>query len=122
MSTPFNTIIRETIKHVNGILGASASSQASAYLTSPITTTQADDPVFNLNWVQDRIIDVHGRIALEIASVADPNTGIGCHPWRSFFRDSTSNVAHGGDLPTTGSSGKTIIGALGRPHDSSDVD
>src|SRR5262245_9259408 len=117
MSTPFNTIVRETIKHVNGILGASASSQQTAYLTDPLTIAEADDPAINLDWVRDRVIDVHGRIALEIAMVADPSTGIGCHPWRSFFTDVSTPVGHNGALPLVGQTGKTIIGALGRPFD-----
>lgn len=107
---------------MNGIAGSSASTVETNYNTSPLTTTQLDSPVWNLSFLQDICIDIHGRLALEIASVQDPQTGIGCHPWRSFFRDVTANIAHAGNLPTTGSGGKTIIGALGRPRDASDTD
>lgn len=123
MSTAYRIIVREVLRRVNGIAGATAATVDTNYGTSPITTTQADSPVYNLAFVQDVVIDTHGRLALEIASTVDPITGIGCHPWRAFFRDVTANVAHGGNLPTTGTTGsKTIIGAFGRPYDASNTD
>lgn len=122
MSTAFNTILRETMKRVNGIAGAQAAAMATNYAVSPLTTTEADDPVYSLAFVKDVIVDVHGRLALEIASVADPMTGIGCHPWRSFFADVTASVAHGAALPTVGSGGKNIIGVLGRAVNAGDTD
>src|SRR4030095_12804697 len=122
MATGWRVIIREVARRVNGIAGSTAATVETNYATSPLTATQIDSPVWNLAFLQDIIIDVHGRLAEEIAQVADPQTGIGCHPWRSSFRDVTSNVAHAGNLPTTGSGGKTIIGVLGRPRDASDTD
>jgi hypothetical protein len=70
-----------------------------------------------LDFIRDVVIDVHGRLALEIAMVQDPQTGIGCHPWRTFFADVSDPVGHNGLFPLLGQSGKTIIGALGRPFD-----
>lgn len=122
MATKLNVIVREVLKRVNGIAGATASAMATNYATDPLTTTQADDPVFNLAFIQDVVIDVHGRLALEIASVQDPVTNIGNHPWRTFFADVTASVAHGGTLPTVGSGGKTIIGAFGRCYNAGDTD
>jgi hypothetical protein len=122
LSTAWRTIVREVARRVNGVAGSSASTVETNYATSPLTATQIDSPVWNLSFLQDIAIDVHGRLALEIASVQDPQTGIGCHPWRSFFRDVTANIAHAGNFPTTGSGGKTIIGAWGRPRDASDTD
>lgn len=122
MSTTFNTVLREVLKRYNGIAGAQASTMATNYAVNPLTTTEADDPVYALAFVKDVIVDVHGRLALEIASVADPVTGIGCHPWRTWYKDVTANVAHGGDLPIVGSTTKTIIGALGRAYNAGDTD
>lgn len=123
MATAYRIIVREVLRRVNGIAGAVASTVETNYGTAPLTTTQADSPVYNLSFIQDVVVDTHGRLALEIASAMDPITGIGCHPWRAFFRDVTANVAHGGNLPTTGTTAsKTIIGAFGRPYDSSNTD
>lgn len=122
MATSWNNILRETLKRVNGIAGAQAAAMATSYAVNPLTTTEADDPVYSLAFVKDVIVDVHGRLALEIASVADPVTGIGCHPWRPFFADVTASVAHGGSLPTVGSGGKNIIGVLGRAVNAGDTD
>lgn len=122
MATAYRIIVREVLRRINGIAGATAATVDTNYGTSPLTTTQADSPVYNLAFVQDVVIDTHGRLALEIASVVDPITGIGCHPWRAFFDDVTASIAHEGALPTVGSGGSTIIGAFGRPYDAANTD
>lgn len=122
MATKLTAIVREVAKRVNGIAGATASAMATNYAVDPPTTTEIDDPVFNLAYIKDVVIDVHGRLALEIASVQDPVTGIGNHPWRPFFADVTASVAHNSNIPTVGSGGKTIIGAFGRCYNASDTD
>lgn len=122
MATAWRVAIRATARAVQGIAGAQASTVETNYLTSPLTATQIDSPKYNLSYIQDICINVHGRLALEIASVADRATGIGCHPWRTFFKDVTANIAHGGDFPLVGASGKTIIGAWGRPYDAANTD
>lgn len=122
MATSYNTVLREVLKRVNGIAGAQAAAMATNYAVSPLTTTEADDPVYSLAFVKDVIIDVHGRLALEIASVVDPVTGIGCHPWRSFFAGVTATVSNDSAMPTVSSTSKTIIGALGRCVSSGDTD
>ncbi len=121
MATGWRVIIREAAKRVNAVTGATASTMATNYATSPLTTTEIDDPVYNLAFLQDVIIDTHGHLALEIASVAD-NRGIGCHPWRAFFADVTASVNHEGSIPTTGTGSKSIIGALGQPYNAGDTD
>lgn len=122
MATKLTAIVREVAKRVNGIAGATAATMATNYAVDPPTTTEIDDPVFNLAYIKDVVIDVHGRLALEIASVQDPVTGIGNHPWRPYFADVTASVAHGGNLPTTGTGGKAIIGAFGRCYNAGDTD
>lgn len=122
MATPYNTIVREVLKRVNGIAGATASTMATNYVVSPLTVTEADDPVFSLAFVQDVVLDTHGRLALEIANVQDPVTNVGNHPWRAYFLDVTASIANGGNLPTTGSGGNPIIGAFGRAYNAADTD
>lgn len=122
MATKLTAIVREVAKRVNAVAGATASAMATNYAVDPPTTTELDDPVFNLAYIKDVVIDVHGRLVLEIASVQDPVTGIGNHPWRTFFTDVTASIAHGGTFPTVGSGGKTIIGAIGRAVVVSDLD
>lgn len=119
MATAWQVILREVGKRVNAFVSTAVPATANTdYTTSPLTTTQIVSIVRNLGLIQDTALDVHGRIALTIADVRDPVTGIGSHPWRSFFAGVTGSVASGSNLPTTTGtpSGKTIIGALGRPY------
>lgn len=121
MSTTYAKLVSEIAKHVNALAGATASAAATNYATTPHTTSTIDDVVYPLAFLQDLAINAHGRIALAIASCVN-REGIGNHPWRGFFRDKTSNLSHGANLPTTGSTGKNIIGAFGEAYDASDTD
>jgi hypothetical protein len=102
-------------KAVNAIAGAQASTMATNFNASPLTTTEVDDPAYNLGLLQDVILNTHGRLALEIASATDEN-GVGNHPWRSFFAATTSSLANGAALPATASNGDTIVGAFGKVY------
>lgn len=121
MATPWTTIIRRIGKAVGAFRSASAGAAANTdYTTSPLTTTIWEHPVITLDVARDLAIDAHGRIALEIASVMDVR-GIGCHPWRNFFKDTAGPLSSPADLPILGLGGKTIIGALGQPYRNSDA-
>jgi hypothetical protein len=113
MSVPYNTILRRVLKAVNGIAGTTASAMATNYAVNPLTTTQADDPVYSLAFIQDAMADIQGRLANEIASVMNPVTGLGTHPWRSYFASTTSNVANDDILPAADQTNVPIIGAWG---------
>lgn len=113
MSVTYSTITREVLKHFNGIAGVTAAAMATNYAVSPLTTTEADDPVYNLAYIQDVMADIQGRLANEIASVTSPVTGIGIHPWRSYFAAVTGSLSNGADLPTEDSLSVPIIGAWG---------
>ncbi len=113
MSVTYSTITREVLKHFNGIAGTSATSMATNYAVSPLTTTEADDPVYSLAYIQDVMADIQGRLANEIASVVNPLTGTGVHPWRSFFASFTNALSNAGDLPVEDTLGVPIIGAWG---------
>src|SRR5262245_52583117 len=112
MATSYQKIVAIVEKHVNAMAGTSASAQETNFAVTPLTTTQVDDPIYNLSFAQALVINAHGRIALAIASAVDPLTGIGNHPWRGFFRDKTGALTHGANIPTVGGGGKSIIGAF----------
>lgn len=108
MATAWQIIFREAVKHVNAFASGTAATVSANYLTSPLTTTQVEDPFFNLDFIKDKCIDANGRLALEIANVRQ-------HPWRAFIGgSSTAGLVTGSILPTTAVSGKTIVGAWGQ--------
>lgn len=108
MATAWQVILRETAKHANAFASGGAATVATDYATSPLTTTQVVDPFFNLDFIKDKAIDAHGRLALEIANVRE-------HPWRAFIGNSvTSGLASGAAIPTTAANSKSIVGALGQ--------
>ena len=108
MATAWQIILRETAKHANALVSGSAATTATNYTASPLTTTQVVDPFFNLDFIKDKCIDAHGRLALEIANVRE-------HPWRAWIGNSaTSNLSSGALIPTTATNSKTIIGAYGQ--------
>lgn len=114
MATPWQVILREVSKHLNAFAGGAVGSVATAYTTTPLTTAEVVDPFFNLDFIKDKAIDAHGRLALEIANVRQ-------HPWRSFIGNTTtSNIASGAVVPPTASNNKSIVGALGQVSSSSD--
>lgn len=108
MATPWQVIFREVAKHANAFKSGNAATVAADYTTSPLTTTQVADPFLNLDFITDKAIDAHGRLALEIANVR-------AHPWRAEVGNSvTSSLSSGAAMPLLASNNKTIIGAWGQ--------
>jgi len=108
MATPWQVIFREVAKHVNAFESGDATAVATDYLTTPLTTTEVVDPYYNLALIQDKCIDAHGRLALEIANVRQ-------HPWRTYINNSvTDPLVNGDPLPTVAANGFTIVGAWGQ--------
>lgn len=107
MATAWTTILREVTKHANAFASGNASTVATDYTTSPLTTAQVVDPYYNLAFMQDKVIDAHGRLALEIANVRQ-------HPFRSWITPSTVTVADSAAIGTVAANGKTIVGAYGQ--------
>ena len=106
MATSFSVIIREVAKHLNAYASGNASTVQTNYNIATPTITQVVDPYFNLNFIQDKIVDAYSRLALEIANVR-------AHPWRVFVGPTqTAGLASSATLPTT-AGGSTIVGALG---------
>lgn len=113
MSTLYNTIQRRVLKALNGIAGTTAAAMATNYAVNPLTTTQADDPVYSLAYIQDAMADIQGRLANEIATPVNALTGIGSHPWRSYFGSITGPLTNGDLLPSLDVSSVPILGAWG---------
>ena len=108
MATAWTIIFREVAKHANAFASGNAATVSASYLTSPLTTTQVEDPFFNLDFIKDKCIDAHGRLAAEIANVRT-------HPWRTFVGNSVTDALLNGDaLPSTALNGKSIVGAWGQ--------
>lgn len=107
MATAWSVIERQVVKHLNAFASGDASTVSTNYLTTPLTTTQVEDPFFNIDFIKDKCIDAQGRLANEIANVYG-------HPWRAFIGNSQTDSLSSGDLlPTLAVNGDTIIGALG---------
>ncbi len=107
MATSFSTIIREVAKHANAFASGNAGTTQANYLTTPLTVAQVVDPYFNLSFIKDKVIDAHGRLALEIANVR-------AHPWRAYIGNSqTASLISNDVLPLVAVNNKTIVGAWG---------
>lgn len=108
MATAWSVIERQVVKHLNAFASGDASTVSTNYLTAPLTTTQVEDPFFNLDFIKDKCIDAQGRLANEIANVR-------AHPWRAWIGNSvTNNILTGAVLPTIATNNKAIVGAWGQ--------
>ncbi len=108
MATSFAIIIREVAKHLNAYRSGDASTVNTDYTVATPTTTQVADPFFSLAFIQDKVIDAHGRLALEIANVR-------AHPWRAWIGNSvTATIASGVVLPLVATNAKSIVGCWGQ--------
>lgn len=107
MATAWQIVLREISKHANAFASGNAATVDASYQVSPLTTTQVVDPYYSLEFIKDKAIDAHGRLALEIANVRT-------HPWRVWVNPSTTlSLVTGATLPTAAANSKTIVGAWG---------
>lgn len=113
MSVTYNVILAETALRINALTGATAANLQTAYVTSPLTTTQFQSTIFNFQSVKDAILDAEGRLAWAIADTGD-------HPWRQYIASTTANQATTSTLPSTSTGSKPIIGIWGAVVDATD--
>jgi len=106
VSLPYRQILREAAAKVTAVSGTTASALQSAYLTSPLTTTQIGNTDFTLAMIQDALVNTVGRIVRAYASVPT-------HPYRAFNLSQTSALASGALIPSTNSASKPIVGVYG---------
>jgi hypothetical protein len=110
MSVPYRQILRMAARRVNAITGTNKASLESAYLTSPLTTTQIGNTDFTYGMIQDNLVSVIGSIVRAYAETEN-------HPFRAFNISQTANIAHKGLIPVANSSSKPIVGVLGAIRD-----
>lgn len=113
MATSIETVLRQAILRVNGIVGTSASTLQTNYTTSPLTTTQVDSADFPFASYRDAFHSIESRLASAIASV-------GNHPWRRVLQSQTADIAHEAAIPSTNAAGDPIVGVYGAVFDSTD--
>lgn len=113
MAVSYDRIIKSAAIRINGISGATSAALETAYLVTPITTTQLDSADFPLTPLKDTCLLVEEKLAHAIA-----NTG--SHPWRSVLAGVTASIAHKGVIPVVDSNSKSIIGVFGSVYDASD--
>lgn len=113
MATSIETVLRQAILRVNGIVGTSAATLQASYVTTPLTTTQVDSADFPFAAYRDAFHAVESRLASAIASV-------GNHPWGRILQSQTADIAHEAAIPATNAAGDPVIGVYGAVFDSTD--
>lgn len=110
----YNTVIRQAALRVNALTtGVTPATLQSAYITSPLTTTQLASPDFPFQLFLDTCLLVEERLA---ARIANNKT----HPFRASFTTQTAGIAHKGLIPATDASSNPIIGVYGSAFDATD--
>lgn len=107
MAVTFAQAHREVAQILNALAGAQVATRETAYNAASITTAGVgDSPVFNPQFIIERVLDVHGQLAQEICAVRT-------HPWRAYFASNTGSLSNAAQLPTQDAANKPIIGAWG---------
>src|SRR5215813_10655702 len=106
MALNTHDILAHIAIRISALKGTTASALNTTFTTRPLTVSDFKSTVFTFDVCRDALVQAEEKLALAIANT--PN-----HPFRSYLRSQTSNLAHGAPLPTTDSAGKTIIGVWG---------
>lgn len=112
MSVPYRQLLRMAGLRVNAIPGATQVIKDATYLASPLTILQLGSRDFNFSYIKDLCVAIVGEIIEAYAGVSN-------HPFRVFNLSSTATIAHLGQIPSTNSAGKPIVGVYGAIKDSS---
>lgn len=110
MSIPYRQILRTAAVKVTAVTGKTATALETAYLTSPLTTTQIGTVNFTKAMISDLLISVVGKIVRTYAFV--PN-----HPFRTYNITQTASIAHKAAIPSVDASGNPIVGVWGAIRD-----
>jgi len=112
MAFAYKTMMRQAALRTNGVIGVTASQIESAYTTSPLTTTQVGKTDFNFTAIKDACISSVARLVRAYANVSG-------HPFRNTNLTQSAAISHKGLLPSTDSSGYSIVGTYGAIRDTS---
>lgn len=113
MALNTHDILANVAIRYSALKGVTAAALNTTFATRPLTVSDFKSTVFPFDAARDAIVHAEEKLALAIANT--PN-----HPFRSYLRSQTANLAHGDPLPSTNSAGKTIIGLWDSVRDASD--
>lgn len=114
MGIPYHDILSAVAMRVNAIVGATAATLETNYNIRPLTTTQFQSTIFPFTDFRTAILSAEQKLAQVIARSDDDGH-------RSFIMGTTLALASGAVLPSTNSSGQTIIGHFGSVLDGVDT-
>lgn len=110
MSVPYRFITRNVANRINAIVGTTTAQLEAAYITSPLTATQAGSPIFSFTGILDLVMLAESKFAGVIANSS--------HPYRSVLRGVSSAIAN--ETPVTALLPTGFVGTYGAVYDSSD--
>lgn len=114
MAVTYHEILAGCALRVNAIVGAAAATLETNYNIRPLTTTQFQSTIFPFSDFRTAILSAEQKLAQVIAKSDDDGH-------RSFIMGTTLALASGANLPSTTSTGLTIIGHFGSVLDGVDT-
>lgn len=114
MAVTYHEVLASVALRVNALTGADKTTLESSYNIRPLTTTQFQSTIFPFSDFRTAILSAEQKLAQVIAKSDDDGH-------RSFIMGTTSALASGAILPSTSSTGQTIIGHFGNVLDGADT-
>jgi hypothetical protein len=99
-------------RRINAVTGTNKTDLESAYMTSPLTTTQIGNVNFTRSMIIDNMVGVVGDIVKAYANTRN-------HPFRAYNLTQTASILNRGAIPSVNSSGVPMVGAYGAIRDAS---
>jgi len=115
MAITYRQILRQAAQRIGAVTGVTPTALESAYMTSPLTSTQIGTTDFTISMIIDSMLAAVGRIVRAYAST--PN-----HPFRTYNLSQTANIANEAVIPSVNSTSKPIVGVYGAIKDSTTAD
>lgn len=111
--TPTHDLLAGVAIRVNALRGTDEVELQETYSTRPLTNANFNSSIFAMNAIRDSCVQAQGTLGGAIA-LSDNRSA------RASLRSVTSALASGASLPSTDSSGFSIIGNYGDVYDGSD--
>src|SRR5690348_8679313 len=102
MAVSYEKILRSVALRTNAFTtGTTPPVLQTAYITSPLTSTQVASPDFPFTAYLDTILIVEEKIATAVASFAIKEDGMmRYHPWRRSILSQTASIANNALVPS----------------------